>query len=248
MALLLGNLELIVFGILMLLLILSASDRQRLRSKSRFAWGLDLSNLTIQGLLIPLLRLSLLFLGFKLLWPTAQGSLQWSWLTGFLVNFVVVDYLYYWNHRIFHHKRVFPVHLVHHTVEHMDVMATSRNTLWTSFLIVYLWVNGLMLYLTDLNAGYLVAMSLTACLDLWKHSNHWRQRPQWQHWISRNLLIMTPLDHAWHHGSQLNSNFGANFNLFDKLHGSYCAKKDYPDKIGVSTRLSPWQQLLFPFS
>lgn len=243
----LGNLELIVFGLLMLLLLLSASDRQHLRHKSRFAWGLDLSNLTIQGILIPFLRVGLIMLGLKLIWPAAQGSLQISFLSGFLLNFVGVDYLYYWNHRLFHHKRLFPLHLVHHTVDQMDVLATSRNTLWTSFLIVYLWVNGLLLYLTDLNSGYLLAMSLTACLDLWKHSNHLRHRPQLQRKISRYLGIMTPLDHAWHHSSQLNSNYGANFNLFDRLHGSYCAKSEYPAKLGVKTRLSPWQQLLFPF-
>lgn len=236
----------IVFVALFGLLLLSSVDRQHLRQKTSFAWWLDGLNLTIQGTLIPLLRVTLLFGLLKWLWPSGQGSWHLPFGAGLLLNLVVVDYLYYWNHRLFHHRRLFPVHLVHHTVSHMDVMATSRNTLWTSLLIVYLWVNGLVLYLTDLNAGFVLGMTLSACLDMWKHSNALRGRIGLQRWLSK-LGIMTPLDHAWHHASKLNSNYGANFNWFDKMHGTYTSESQYPERLGVKTRLTPWQQMLYPF-
>lgn len=239
--------EAIVFGALFGLLLLSHEARQRLKAKSRFEWLLDISNLTIQGTLIPLLRYALFFILLKALWPQGQGLLQLHWATGFLINFVVVDYLYYWNHRLMHSRRAFPVHLVHHTVSHMDVFATSRNTLWTSFFFVYLWVNGLMLYLTDLNAGFVFAMALTASLDLWKHSNSLSSRPKLQQMISR-FGIMTPMDHAWHHSSRLNYNYGATWNLFDRIHGTYLSSENYPERLGVNPRLSPMQLLLNPFA
>jgi len=221
-------LELAVFWLLFACLLLNPKSRAQLRQKSPFEWGLDTSNLLIQGFLIPFLRMAGVFALLKYFWPQAQGLWQLSNWAGFLLCFIGVDYLYYWNHRLFHHKKIFPVHVVHHTVTQMDVMATSRNTLWTSFLILYLWVNGLLLYLTNLNSGFISAMALTACLDMWKHSNLLQNQTGLQNWLSRWLLLMTPLNHAWHHSARLNYNFGANLNLFDRLHGTYSAETDYP--------------------
>ncbi|MEZ0368720.1 MAG: sterol desaturase family protein [Candidatus Sericytochromatia bacterium] len=239
--------EAITFYALFAWLLAFREGREMVRSKTRFEWLLDTANLLIQGLAIPALQIGLYFILLKALLPDIQGILKLSWLGGFLLNFIFVDYLYYWNHRLFHSKKLFPVHLVHHSVTQMDVMATSRNTLWTSFLIVYLWANGLFLYLTDFNAGYLVAMSLSACLDLWKHSSLMHSRPEWQMALSKYLFVMTPLDHAWHHAEKLNYNFGANLNLFDKLHGTFTQESAYPARLGVKHRLTPFQQLLFPF-
>ncbi|PKL79138.1 MAG: sterol desaturase family protein [Candidatus Melainabacteria bacterium HGW-Melainabacteria-1] len=236
----------IVFVLLMALLLAAKPSREALLGKSRFEWLLDLANLNIQGLLIPWLQTGLLFMALGALWPSARGALPLDNLSGLLLNILLVDYLYYWNHRLMHTKKLFPVHVVHHTVTRMDVLATSRNTLWTSFFFVYLWVNGLLLYLTDLNGGFLLGMALTASLDLWKHSTSLAKRPGLQMQLSR-LGLMTPMDHAWHHSSRLNTNFGANFNLFDRLHGTFVASESYPERLGVSTRLTPLQQLLFPF-
>lgn len=239
--------ELLVFWLLIVWLLRSPQERQALQQKTPFEWLLDGSNLLIQGVLIPFLRVAVLLVLLKQVWPAGQGLLKMPDWQGFLLCFVGVDYLYYWNHRLFHLRPLFPIHLIHHSVTQMDVMATSRNTLWTSFLIVYLWVNGLLLYLTDFNTGFVVAMSLTACLDMWKHSNLLKTHPDWQIKLSQ-LGLMTPLEHAWHHAQKLNQNFGANLNWFDKLHGTYTSEKSYPERLGVNIRkLSPWQQLLFPF-
>jgi len=238
--------ELIVFSALFLLLLLTPSERQQLKSKTIFEWGLDLSNLTIQGTLIPFLRIAVLVAALKYYLPQWQGVLELSFVTGFCLNFFFVDYLYYWNHRILHHKRLFPLHIVHHSVRQMDVMATSRNTIWTSFVILYLWVNGLFLYLTDFNQGFIVAMSLSAALDIWKHSSSLHNKTRVQYLLSQ-WGLMTPLDHAWHHSSKLNCNYGANLNLYDRFHQSYTSEQVYPERLGVNTGLNHWQTLFFPF-
>ncbi len=237
----------VAFGFLFLWLFTSAAMRAHLKNKTWFEWFLDGSNLTIQGTLIPLIQTTLLFQLLDLLVPQLRGVWQISNVTGFLLNFFVVDYLYYWNHRILHRKRLFPIHIIHHTVTQMDVMATSRNSLWTSFFIVYLWANGVLLYVTDLNAGVLLGMSVTAALDIWKHSSLGANHPRLQQKLSR-CGIMTPLDHAWHHAQRLNKNYGANLNVYDRLHNTYLATESYPERMGVNPRLSPWRQLFFPFS
>lgn len=237
----------LTFAALLLWLLLAAQERAQLRKKSGFEWLLDSSNLTIQGTLIPLLQSTVMFGVLSLVWPAGRGILPLSNVMGFVLNFFLVDYLYYWNHRLLHHKRLFPLHVVHHTVTHMDVFATSRNSLITSFFIVYLWANGLLLYLTDLNAGVLVGMSLSAALDLWKHSSLGKGHPRVLRRLSQKGL-MTPLDHAWHHAQRLQFNYGANLNLYDRLHGTYYASERFPERLGVKTRLKPWQQLFYPFS
>lgn len=83
---------------------------------------------------------------------------------------------------------------------------------------------------------------------MWKHSNLLQAHTGLQHKLSKYLGLMTPLEHAWHHAHKLNQNFGANLNLFDKLHGTYTAESAYPERLGVSVaKLKPWQQFFFPF-
>ena len=55
-----------------------------------------------------------------------------SWLA-FVISFVVIDYAYYWNHRLLH-GALWRWHAVHHTASRLDVVVTSRNTLWTPLL------------------------------------------------------------------------------------------------------------------
>jgi sterol desaturase/sphingolipid hydroxylase (fatty acid hydroxylase superfamily) len=226
--------------------IANRSSRSRLAARSLEDWLLDSSGLIIQGVLIPLLQATVIFQLYQVLLPVRQGCFYLSPLLSFLLSFVVVDYLYYWNHRLLHRLPFWQVHRVHHTVTHLDVLGTSRNTLWASFLIIYLWIHTLFVYLLANPTFYLIGVSLTCALDLGRHSglaiapNHWFYR------LLSPWLIL-PQDHARHHGSQsFNCNFGANLKLWDKLHGTYA---EYPDSqpSGVPTRLSLVQKLLFPF-
>ena len=70
----------------------------------------------------------------------------------------------------FHAPAFWPLHHTHHSSPRMDVWVTSRNTLWTSLFILYLWVNGLLIYLTGHLEMVVWAATLTAALDLWRHS------------------------------------------------------------------------------
>src|SRR5690606_17770008 len=47
---------------------------------------------------------------------------------------VCADFVLYWTHRFFHEKpRLWKFHAVHHSVEHMDWLAGSRNHLVQTF-------------------------------------------------------------------------------------------------------------------
>ncbi len=130
-------------------------------------WWLDGSGLLIKGVLVPALQLSLPYLLLPDSWHGAIRLPPWA---AFCLNFIAVDYLYYWNHRLLHVRGLWPVHEAHHSARRMDVFITSRNIPWAPVLIVYLWVNGLTLFLLEDPRPFAWGMALTAALDLWRHS------------------------------------------------------------------------------
>lgn len=238
---------LITFWLLMILSLRLPQGWQRLRAKPLADWLLDVCGLAIQGVMIPALQVGLLYGGLSRLAPHWANSITLSPVVGFLICTVAIDYAYYWNHRWLH-GIAWPIHKVHHTVTQLDVLSSSRNSVWSSFFILYLWVHTLMLYLLSEPSGYLWGISLTAMLDLWRHS---RLGPaagcRWYRWLSPWLVL--PQDHALHHAHAhgCGCNFGANFKIWDRLHGTARRADDFPNKLGIPTTMSFWQKLLYPF-
>jgi sterol desaturase/sphingolipid hydroxylase (fatty acid hydroxylase superfamily) len=219
-------------------------------NKSKEDWVLDGLSLIMQGLVIPVLQVTLIYHLWGTLFPTWEHTVHLNGATQFVLSFVGVDYLYYWNHRWLH-QGGWDAHKVHHTVTEMDVLGTSRNTLWSSFLIVYLWIHALMLFVIDEPSGYLVGVSLTAALDLWRHS-HFSPLAN-HHLLSSlaykltNVWLMLPHDHAWHHSNvNVGQNFGGNFKIWDKVHRTYVENDTFPTSMGLKLNLTMFQKLICP--
>ncbi|MBI3649919.1 MAG: sterol desaturase family protein [Acidobacteria bacterium] len=241
----------IVFASFIILAALTfAVNESRRAALARHAqdWMLDAAGLVVQGVLLPLVQIALVYWLFATLAPRWQGALAVSPTLAFLLNFVLVDYLYYWNHRLLHGKTWWDIHAVHHSAEHMDVFITSRNTLWTSLLMVYLWVNGGLIFLLQEPQAFLVSASITASLDLWRHSAFFFTPPSLRHRLVAAIFI-TPREHAWHHSAtQAHKNFGANLSIWDKLHGTYYSPAQRPQQFGIPLTLDLRRKLLFPFA
>src|SRR5205085_9902156 len=113
----------IIFASFIILAALTFAGKETRRvvlARNSKDWLLDTTGLLVQGIIIPLLQITLIYWLFSLLLPQAKGSLALSPVIAFLLNFVVVDYLYYWNHRLLHGKTLWIAHAVHHTAEHLD--------------------------------------------------------------------------------------------------------------------------------
>jgi sterol desaturase/sphingolipid hydroxylase (fatty acid hydroxylase superfamily) len=231
------------FGALLTYTVGSAQGRQQLRDKSRQDWILDSCGLLIQGLLVPVLQFTVVYQFYHLLIPQAQALLDLPVGLGFLISFVLVDYLYYWNHRWLH-GWAWRWHRLHHTVTDLDVLGTSRNSIWTSGLILYLWVHPLLLYLLAHPQGYLLGMGLTSALDLWRHSSLYLPS-RWSRWL-RGWLIL-PQAHAWHHAtySPAPCNYSANFN-WDRWHGTAYQSDLPPKRLGQPLQPGLLRQLFWP--
>jgi sterol desaturase/sphingolipid hydroxylase (fatty acid hydroxylase superfamily) len=222
-------------------------SRQSALKRNGGEWLLDSFGLTVQGVLVPLLQTTLIYGLFSLVLPQAKGVLDVHPIVGFVLNFVVVDYLYYWNHRLLHGRGLWDTHAVHHTAERMDLFITSRNTLWSSLLIVYVWVNGLFIFLLRDSRAFILAVSITASLDLWRHTAFtFKPDSAWHRVLG--VLFITPSEHAWHHSTnKLNNNFGANLSVWDKLHGTYFSPAEFPQRFGIRSDLTLTRKFLFPF-
>ncbi|MEQ1877243.1 MAG: sterol desaturase family protein, partial [Bdellovibrionia bacterium] len=223
-------------------------DRGLISHRTRRDWFLDLGGLLVQGMLVPLLQIFVLIKVLAFFAPQAQGSWNLSPAVAFLLNFVLVDYVYYLNHRVLHTKPFWPAHAVHHSIEKLDPVATSRNSLWTPVLIVYLWVNGLGLYFLNDPFWFLMGAAVTAALDLWRHSFEFANLSDSRltRFLSRFLIL--PVDHAWHHSrSHADFNFGANLNFWDRIHGTFSRRRDRPQLLGIETGLEFKREAFDPY-
>lgn len=237
----------LAFSLLILLTLTSAKGLDSLWGKSWGDWILDAVGLILQGIAIPILQIVVLNRLYSVLMPLLHNSLILNPAMALLLSFVGVDYVYYWNHRLLHTRSLWQLHLVHHTVSSMDVLGTSRNTVWTSFLIVYLWIHSLFIYLLQDPSWYIIGVSLTSVLDLWRHSEFSPKQNSWLYALLNPWLIL-PQDHAWHHASEaIACNFGANLKLWDRIHGTYSDRDRIPKSLGIKTDLTLRQRLIYPF-
>lgn len=241
----------LVFLAFVLLLTLTVAQEKKLAlfwAKTRGDWILDTTGLFFQGILIPILQMTVVFHIYQQLLPEFRSILNLYPLAAFFLSFVFVDYLYYWNHRLFHTRWLWFTHQVHHTVTAMDVLGTSRNTLWTSFFIVYLWIHPLFIYLLYDPTWYILGVSLTSALDLWRHS---AVAPSLTSLIYRcfSPWLIFPQDHSWHHATNcIQGNFGANLKIWDKIHETYYECKQLPDSLGINPSLTLMQKLFYPLN
>lgn len=237
----------ISFWLLVALTFSLDGERASALKRSVTDWTLDLSGLLVQGLAIPALEVGMVYGLLNITAPQVKGSLEISWASAFLLNFVVVDYLYYWNHRLLHSKMFWKTHAVHHTADRVDVFITSRNTLWAPLLIVYVWANGISLFLLKDPVPFLLSASITASLDLWRHTSFFTAPGSLLH-RAVSLVIITPNEHIWHHSStRADENFGANLSIWDRMHGTYGSAAHRPEKLGIPLGLGLNRKLLFPF-
>jgi sterol desaturase/sphingolipid hydroxylase (fatty acid hydroxylase superfamily) len=199
---------------------------RRMFDRSPAEWAMDVSGLAVQSIAVPAAALMIAhFLRGEA--PALSGALQLPGALSFLLNFVAVDYLYYWNHRLLHGP-LWRWHEAHHTPKSMDVLITSRNTLWTPALIVYVWANALFVFLLGDPRPYLFAIAVSSLLDVWRHSG---MKPP-KGMLGR--VLITPRDHAWHHSTgRHDKNFGANLKMWDRLHGTLWETSSAPKDFGI---------------
>jgi len=172
-----------------------------------------------------------------------------------LAGFVILDLAVYVQHRLFHLVPFFwRFHQVHHADLTLDVSSAVRfhtveillSQIWKIFVVVAAGVPP--------EAAFAFEVVLNAS-SMFSHANV--ALPPVVERIAR-LFVVTPDMHRVHHsvlGCEMNSNFGFNFSVWDRLFGSYVAQPAQPAAVmemglpayrGHSTSNVPWL-LAMPF-
>ena len=216
---------------------------------SGWDWVIHLSGFLIQGAVIPLFGY---FIATQLpYWiPQGAGVLPLGWWGAFLLNFVFVDFLYYWQHRGFHQvPLLWKLHLCHHTARRVDVWVTSRNALVFHFLFVYFLLNPILGYLVTRPEGFFAVAMVTASLDIFRHANIGGSRlPGLRHlgpWLGQ-VFVLPAAHHRHHSATHFEGNYGANLILWDRLFHTFLSEDEYPTMYGVRQAPSLREQWLCP--
>jgi len=176
------------------------------------------------------------------LWGGAAALAPWSIPTTGWTAFaclLLVDFLYYWDHRCAHHFR--PYWAMSHSVHHSSPQFDQTTALRVSF------VDGAFspwFYVPAVLVGF-DPLLVAACFGVilawqqWLHTETVGRLPWFDGWLN------TPSNHRVHHGMQpqyIDRNYGAILMVWDRLFGTY-AREDEPVRYGLTepiTSSNPW--------
>lgn len=213
--------------------------------RTRFEKHLDMLGLVSQGVLVPTLSLIVAHQVLPLFLADYHQVIVTPGWVSFVIPFVIIDYLYYWNHRLLHTRGLWALHEVHHSARHFDLFISSRNHILTPLFLVYFWIyTGLFFLLSD-KSYFMMSIALHSALDLWRHSQI--PLPRSLSWLGG--FIITSQDHQWHHSREKRDiNFGANFNIWDRWHGTFYRSEDNsevrPSRLGIERDNLSWKDVL----
>lgn len=180
------------------------------------------------------------FTGFG---PLSQQPL---WLQAIEIM-VLVDFIGYWTHRMFHRGRWWPFHAVHHSSEDLDWLGSVRvhpvNEL----------VNRVAHVLPILLLGFNPALTLAAAPVLTLYAIFLHANVNWDFGPFR-LVLASPAFHRWHHSRDREAwdkNFAGLLPCWDWLFGTlYLPRDRAPANFGIHEPMPPGLigQLRQPFT
>ena len=137
------------------------------------------------------------------------------WTT--ILCILVIDFLYYWEHRIEHRVRIlWSYHSIHHSSPIYNYTTALRVSFIDSFVT---WI----FYLPAILIGFhpyvvLLAIFFILAYQFWLHTELIGKLG----WYEK--IFMTPSQHRVHHGSDdiyLDKNYGAVLSIWDRMFGTF---------------------------
>lgn len=133
--------------------------------------------------------------------------------------FLLVEFCYYWFHRVSHRVRWFwCAHVVHHSGEEMNLTTAMRQSMLYSLTGYWLFFTPLML----IGVSPEWTMALYACNLAYQYFVHTEAVDKLPGWFE--YVFVTPSHHRAHHGRNpqyIDKNYGGVLILFDRLFGTF---------------------------
>lgn len=242
-----------VFSAILFIFLEKVFPKYKEQAILRPEWKLDVFYFGFNHLLITaLLLVGNFFVASYFGWAVSETFQNWIQSTPIWAQVIILilaaDFVLYWSHRTFHEDpKLWKIHAVHHSVEHMDWMAGSRNHVIQMFVdrclaMVPLYLLGASKEALDIYVG------IAAFQAVYVHANvHIPVGPL-------KYVFCTPQYHHWHHSSEdpaLDTNYAVHLPLYDMIFGTYhMPGKYWPAHYGTIKRLPRTflTQLAYPFT
>lgn len=177
-----------------------------------------------------------------LLYLAAQFSLT-DWGLGWwqlAICYVIVDFFFYWLHRMIHEVRfAWAAHVNHHSSQEFNLGGTAlRQSFAEPFLEAFFYSPIVLLGFDPLLV--LLALEINLIYMFWLHTRSIDKLPAWYEYI-----FSTPSHHRVHHGSNvqyLDKNYGGTFIFWDRMFGSY-EKEVEPVKFGIPEQINTFNPI-----
>ncbi|MCW5653526.1 sterol desaturase family protein [Hydrogenophaga sp.] len=217
-------------------------------------WQTELNHFIVNHMVIGFMLLATNLLVHNIFgWVPTEGVRGWIaqlpfWAALPLI-ILVADLMQYWTHRAYHEvPLLWRLHAVHHSTEHMDWMAGSRQHILETLITRTLVLGPIFLlgFSKEVIDAYIIVVGFQAVFN---HAN-----------VSVRLgplryLIVTPNFHHWHHSQDqeaLDKNYAAHYAFLDHLFGTAVnSPRVWPERYGVLGGYVPkgfLRQLAFPFT
>lgn len=157
-------------------------------------------------------------------------------LLGWTVAFVLVDFAYYWSHRLSHEVHIlWAGHVVHHSSEEYNLTVALRQS---SLHGLFTWVFYLPLAILGVPAVVFIAChALNLIYQFWIHTRAVGRLPAWI-----EAVMNTPSHHRVHHGvnpKYQDRNYAGVFITWDKWFGTWVPEEEEP-VYGITHPLGSW--------
>jgi len=152
--------------------------------------------------------------------------------------FILVDFFYYWAHRMSHEINLFwGSHVVHHQSEDYNFSVALRQssfqTIWTSVFYIPLAVVGFN------TLDFALMAALTTVYQFWIHTETIKKLG----WLE--YIFNTPSHHRVHHGRDpkyIDKNHAGVFIIWDKWFGTFQKEEEKPT-YGITKPINSWNPI-----
>jgi alkylglycerol monooxygenase len=160
-------------------------------------------------------------------------------LASWVVVFVLVDFAYYWSHRMSHGiNLLWAGHVVHHSSEEYNLAVALRQS---SLHGLMTWVFYVPLALVGVPwRMYVAVYALNLVYQFWIHTRAVGRLGRWT-----EAVMNTPSHHRVHHGRNpryLDRNHAGVFIVWDRIFGTFQAEEEEP-VYGITRPLRSWNPL-----
>ena len=181
--------------------------------------------------------------------PRLQAISPIAWLPAWAqlpLGLLVADFLGYWSHRLFHGRRLWRFHAIHHSATPLDWLSATRLHPINDVVSRVLTAAPLLLLGFDPKVFAAVA-PVFGLYAIFVHANlPWDFGPL-------RYVVATPRFHRWHHSAEhqaLDKNFAGLFPVFDLLFGTFYMPRGLEPRVfGIAERVPDGllAQLAHPF-